>query len=214
MHPYYAPSFFQCYDNHRDLHSFPTRRSSDLIEWDAPLEPARDRRVAQLARGADFRRVVPDERQLLHRAEERRRAAIERGGERLAIELIEHSALLDRRASQKCTTRAPLRAGVDVREAGQEVLSLVGRVGVREHGVDEAVHERGAGTGGIRLGNNVLGDRRDQLKLVGHERPGRPRALRGATDLAPSEHTGDGGRGEGAAEQEGCPPYRLTPVYR
>src|SRR5690606_41413655 len=24
--------FFQCYDSHRDLHSFPTRRSSDLIE--------------------------------------------------------------------------------------------------------------------------------------------------------------------------------------
>src|SRR5436305_11251870 len=25
--------FIDCYGDHRDLHSFPTRRSSDLLEW-------------------------------------------------------------------------------------------------------------------------------------------------------------------------------------
>src|SRR5438445_7101744 len=29
---FYHPLFFQCYGTHRDLHSFPTRRSSDLAQ--------------------------------------------------------------------------------------------------------------------------------------------------------------------------------------
>src|SRR5688572_31444870 len=47
----FSPFFFSCYDDHRDLHSFPTRRSSDLhvvdariedreVELRRPLEPA------------------------------------------------------------------------------------------------------------------------------------------------------------------------------
>src|SRR5438270_559369 len=36
--------FFECYDAHRDLHSFPTRRSSDLI--DCRYDPAQDPHVA------------------------------------------------------------------------------------------------------------------------------------------------------------------------
>src|SRR5205809_8037387 len=31
--------FFQCYRPHRDLHSFPTRRSSDLKPWPATANP-------------------------------------------------------------------------------------------------------------------------------------------------------------------------------
>src|SRR5439155_1146080 len=84
-------------------------------------------------------------------------AAVERGGERPAIELIEQRALLVRRAPQKATPVAALRPGVYVREAGQKTPSLLVRRGVREHGVDEAVHAHGAGAGRIGLGKNVLG---------------------------------------------------------
>src|SRR5439155_27009538 len=31
--PPHSPFFFQCYGDHRDLHSFPTRRSSDLVTF-------------------------------------------------------------------------------------------------------------------------------------------------------------------------------------
>src|SRR5215208_2799741 len=44
---------------------------TDLLDGDAPLEAAGDLLVAQLARGADLRRVVAEEGELLHRAEER-----------------------------------------------------------------------------------------------------------------------------------------------
>src|SRR5256885_2028362 len=42
----------------------------DLREGHAALESTRNRLVAQLARRSRLRRVIPDERELLHRAEE------------------------------------------------------------------------------------------------------------------------------------------------
>src|SRR5437870_4928012 len=36
---FFIPFFFSCYRDHRDLHSFPTRRSSDLDERRHPAAP-------------------------------------------------------------------------------------------------------------------------------------------------------------------------------
>src|SRR5438105_14342060 len=38
--------FFSCFVDHRDLHSFPTRRSSDLESWTAGLSCRADRIAA------------------------------------------------------------------------------------------------------------------------------------------------------------------------
>src|SRR5438045_5464921 len=58
-------SFFQCYFQHRDLHSFPTRRSSDLIELRV-IEPGVEREAHATERPhafAEFRvRLHPGHR--------------------------------------------------------------------------------------------------------------------------------------------------------
>jgi len=60
-------------------------------------------------------------------------------------------------------------AGVHVGEAVEEALAVV-RVGpVGEHHVDELVHARRFGAGRVGLGDDQLGERRDQRLLVGVE---------------------------------------------
>src|SRR5438874_8978310 len=45
----YLPSFFfYLYGDHRDLHSFPTRRSSDLLDIGSPYSPCRSSAVPSL----------------------------------------------------------------------------------------------------------------------------------------------------------------------
>src|SRR5205807_6618074 len=48
---------FQCYRDHRDLHSFPTRRSSDLKNVLAGLQGRRGNWAVEVRPGADHHRI-------------------------------------------------------------------------------------------------------------------------------------------------------------
>src|SRR5439155_25356232 len=80
--------FFLRYGCHRDLHSFPTRRSSDLVRRVAPRTPVRPERRAEarrdpVLRAGRLRPLPPGARALRRRVPRGRHAAGDRKSTRL-----------------------------------------------------------------------------------------------------------------------------------
>src|SRR5204863_8787728 len=95
-------------------------------------------------------------------------------------------------------------AGVELREPVEELLALSFLVVVREYDADEAMHAGSARARSIRVRDDVFGDRRHQLALVGVERAGAPIRRRGARPRA-AANTGETRCGERAAENQRRP---------
>src|SRR5690242_21222525 len=84
--------FFYCYGDHRDLHSFPTRRSSDLLAAEEP-------RVGRADRERRHQLGLPDSRcHLAHHREDRRVGR--RRGRRIRSE--EHTSELQSHVNLVC----------------------------------------------------------------------------------------------------------------
>src|SRR5690349_12209754 len=62
--------FFECYVAHRALHSFPTRRSSDLRDVAAVLEALAARRPREPQPGQEHQRAAPAQAAIFVRSEE------------------------------------------------------------------------------------------------------------------------------------------------
>src|SRR5438105_13482102 len=76
--------FFYCCGHPRDLHSFPTRRSSDLASSDPPLTPGSPRLTSSLEMSRPDRTIILDAR------------ALSRALQRMAVEVLELAHGTDR----------------------------------------------------------------------------------------------------------------------